>query len=61
MRTFPAQWVLLTHEGEDQLVQAARHQWLVRTKEFSAAIGDPGELAEIVASSLSLASSGAGV
>ena len=44
-----AQWVLLTHQGEDVLVQEARHQWLVRTKEFSAAIGHPQELAEIVA------------
>ena len=44
-----AQWVLLTYEGEDQLVRAAEYQWQTRVKEFSAAVGHPEELAKIVA------------
>jgi len=44
-----AQWVLLTHNGEEQLIRAVQYQWLTRVKDVSAAIGHPEELAGIVA------------
>lgn len=44
-----AQWVLLTHGGEERLVYYMEHQWWTRAREFSEAIGDPDELRDIVA------------
>jgi len=42
------QWVILTAGGESRLIRHAEHQWLVRVQDFSRAVGDPDELAEIV-------------
>lgn len=44
-----AQWVLLTHGGEDRLVRAAEYQWITRAANLSAALGDPPEFASVVA------------
>jgi hypothetical protein len=43
-----AQWVLLTHGGEQRLVRHMEASHLLRAKEFSKAVDDPLELRDIV-------------
>jgi len=43
-----AQWVLLTHDGEERLVRHMEASYLLHAREFSKAVGHPPELKDIV-------------